>query len=127
MQVHSITLIVHDYDEAISFYTQQLGFVKTADDHWGEGFRWVALGLPLHSFELVLTLATDETLQGLVGKQAGYHQFFSIQTADIEAIYLDLLAKGVVFLSEPREMFYGTQATFQDLYGNKIGLLQPPV
>lgn len=126
MRICRLTLLVQDYDEAISFYTQRLGFVKHTDDNWGEGFRFVVLSAPQQTdFQLVVTLATDENLQNLVGKQAGYHQFFALQVSDCVASYAQLRANGVDFVSEPREMMYGTEASFRDLYGNIIGLIEP--
>lgn len=126
MQICRLTLLVRDYDEAIEFYTQRLGFVKQTDDNWGEGFRFVVL-TPTQQpdFQLIVTLATDQDLQNLVGRQAGYHQFFALQVSDCAVAYAQLKANGIDFISEPREMMYGTEASFRDLYGNIIGLIEP--
>ncbi|SFC70694.1 hypothetical protein SAMN05421780_108165 [Flexibacter flexilis DSM 6793] len=128
MQICRLTLLVRDYDEAIEFYTQRLGFVKQTDDNWGEGFRFVVLSAAQQpDFQLIITRATDDDLLGLVGRQAGYHQFFALRVSDCAASYAQLKANGIDFISEPREMMYGTEASFRDLYGNIIGLISPVV
>ena len=38
-----VTLVVHDYDEAIRFYTEALGFTLVEDEPRPGGSRWVVV------------------------------------------------------------------------------------
>jgi predicted enzyme related to lactoylglutathione lyase len=40
-------------------------------------------------------------------------------------MYTTLLARGVKFVSPPTKQLYGTEAVFEDPYGNKFSLLEP--
>jgi catechol 2,3-dioxygenase-like lactoylglutathione lyase family enzyme len=125
MTLHRLTLLVRDYDEAIAFYVEKLGFLKTADDNWGDGFRWVTVAPHSGALELVLSLASDPTLAALVGKQAGYLPLFALQTDNCWLSYEQLKQNGIRFNNEPRETFYGVETSFTDIYGNIISLIEP--
>jgi catechol 2,3-dioxygenase-like lactoylglutathione lyase family enzyme len=124
------TIWVLDQDEALEFYTGNLGF-EVNPDATMDDFRWLTVnppGRPEH--ELVLLVPgppmmdeeSAEQVKALVAKGALGPGAF--QTDDCRATYAELSARGVTFLSEPAERFYGVEATFRDNSGNWFSLTQ---
>lgn len=125
-RIAHLALVVKDYDEAIAFYTQKLGFELLEDTPLSETKRWVIVK-PKGEGECSLLLAqaaNDAQLQS-VGNQTGGRVFLFMNTDDFWRDYHNLLAKEVVFVRPPSEEVYGIVAVFQDLYGNLWDLIQP--
>ncbi|MEV6947983.1 VOC family protein [Streptomyces sp. NPDC051172] len=122
-----VTLVVDDYDEAIRFYTEALGFRLVEDTSRPDGSRWVVVqpGAEAPGTALLLARAKDEAQRARVGDQAGGRVGFFLHTDDFTRDHARMLAAGVTFLEEPRHEPYGSVAVFQDLYGNRWDLLQP--
>ena len=121
-----IALVVKDYDEAIAFYTQTLGFILIEDTVLSETKRWVMVK-PNGQSECCLLLAkaaTDEQ-QTRIGNQTGGRVFLFLYTDDFWRDYNNLTEKKVNFVRPPVEEPYGTVAVFEDLYGNLWDLIQP--
>lgn len=120
-----ISLVVRDYDEAIAFYTEKLGFRLIEDRDKGDNLRWVTVA-PAGSDapSLVLGKATTPEQVSFIGNQTGGRVFLFLQTDDFWQDYQNMKEKGVVFLEAPREEPYGTVAIFEDLYGNKWDLIE---
>lgn len=123
--ISSVALLVDDYDEAIAFYTQKLGFHLLQDTDLGAGKRWVQV-VPqgMSGCSLLLAKATKPVQQQAVGNQSGGRVFLFLQTDDFWRDYQFMSEQGVKFDEQPREEAYGTVVVFQDLYGNKWDLLQ---
>jgi catechol 2,3-dioxygenase-like lactoylglutathione lyase family enzyme len=121
--VKIVGLLVKDYDEAIQFYTQKLGFQVFEDLPFGDR-RWVTLSLPGNDCSLALELAKSAEDLAVVGRQAGSFPFLALDTADCVADYTALKARGVSFLGEPEKGPWGTGVLLEDLYGNKVFLSQ---
>ncbi|MEU7426045.1 MULTISPECIES: VOC family protein [unclassified Streptomyces] len=128
-RVALVTLVVGDYDEAIRFYTEALGFRLVEDAPRPDGSRWVVVepGGGANATGLVLARAKDEDQRGRIGDQTGGRVGFFLHTDDFARDHARMTAAGVTFLEEPRHEAYGTVAVFQDLYGNRWDLLQPAV
>ncbi|MCW7947346.1 extradiol dioxygenase [Streptomyces hygroscopicus] len=122
-----VTLVVDDYDEAIRFYTEALGFRLAVDEPRPDGSRWVVVepGATGHGTGLLLARAKDETQRVRVGDQTGGRVGFFLHTDDFAHDHARMTRAGVTFLEETRREPYGTVAVFQDLYGNRWDLLQP--
>ncbi|MGC5040621.1 MULTISPECIES: VOC family protein [unclassified Streptomyces] len=122
-----VTLVVDDYDEAIRFYTEALGFRLAEDAPRPNGSRWVVVepGAAGAGPGLVLARADGEAQSARVGDQTGGRVGFFLHTDDFARDHARMTAAGVTFLEEPRHEPYGTVAVFQDLYGNRWDLLQP--
>jgi catechol 2,3-dioxygenase-like lactoylglutathione lyase family enzyme len=120
------TLLVRDYDEAITFFTEKLGFTLIEDTRLDEQKRWVRV-MPRQSAGTGLLLAKASTPAQLaaVGRQAGERVFLFLHTDDLQRDYTAMRAAGVNFHEAPRREAYGTVAVFEDLYGNRWDLLQP--
>ncbi|MBL1084630.1 VOC family protein [Streptomyces actinomycinicus] len=122
-----VTLVVDDYDEAVRFYTEALGFRLAEDAHRPDGSRWVVVepGGDGPGTGLLLARAKGEGQRARVGDQTGGRVGFFLHTDDFARDHARMTAAGVTFLEEPRHEPYGTVAVFQDLYGNRWDLLQP--
>jgi catechol 2,3-dioxygenase-like lactoylglutathione lyase family enzyme len=121
-----VSLLVHDYDEAISYYTKCLGFALVDDTPLGGDKRWVLVA-PTGGAGPSLLLAKAATPEQArhVGDQTGGRVFLFLHTDDFVRDYRDMKSRGVTFVEEPRQEAYGTVAVFVDLYGNKWDLVQP--
>lgn len=124
-QLAHVALLVLDYDEAIAFYTEKLGFRLVADTPLGAGKRWVLVAPPGAGSALLLAKADDPAQQSRVGNQTGGRVFLFLNTDDFWRDYHQYTARGVAFQEMPREEIYATFAVFADLYGNLWDLLQP--
>jgi catechol 2,3-dioxygenase-like lactoylglutathione lyase family enzyme len=121
-----MAFLVKDYDEAIAYFTEKLGFMLLQDTVMAAGKRWVLVAPPADSgSSLLLARAATEEQSRLVGNQAAGRVFLFLRTEDFRRDYEAMRARGVVFLESPRREAYGTVAVFQDLYGNKWDLLGP--
>ena len=121
-----MTLVVADYDAAIVFYRDQLGFALLADTDMGGGKRWVLVGPKDGRGARLLLARADGTPQmAAVGDQTGGRVMGFIETDDFATEHAGMLARGVVFREEPRHEAYGTVAVFEDLYGNLWDLIEP--
>ena len=118
-------LVVRDYDEAIGFYVNQLGFDLTHDDDMGGGKRWAVVTPHGSQGGLLLAKAAGEVQAARVGDQTGGRVGFFLHTDDFAADHARMAAAGVRFLEAPRQEPYATVAVFEDLYGNRWDLLQP--
>ena len=125
------TIWVLDQDEALDFYTQKLGFEVNTDATMDD-FRWVTVsppGQPDH--ELILLVPgppmmdeeSAEQVKALVAKGILGPGVFG--TDDCRSTYAELNERGVRFLSEPAEHFYGIEATLRDNSGNWFSMTQP--
>ncbi|AMW08501.1 extradiol dioxygenase [Streptomyces qaidamensis] len=122
-----VTLVVDDYDEAIRFYTDALGFRLVEDAPRPDGSRWVVVepGVRGTGTGLLLARAEGDVQAARVGDQTGGRVGFFLHTDDFARDHARMAAAGVTFLEDPRREPYGTVAVFQDLYGNRWDLLQP--
>ena len=122
----SVTVLVRDYDEAIEWYCELLGFEVVEDRPLGEGKRWVMLAQPGSAgSQLLLARAASPEQEAQVGNQSGGRVFLFLYTDDFARDRRAMRAGGVRFLEEPRHEDYGTVAVFLDLYGNKWDLIEP--
>jgi len=125
MRIATVALVVRDYDEAIGFYRDRLGFDLVADTPLGPGKRWVLVEPPGGGARLLLAQAGDADETAHVGNQTGGRVGFFLETDDFAADFARFTRNGVKFLEAPRHEPYGSVAVFEDLYGNKWDLIQP--
>jgi len=120
-----MSLVVRDYDQAIRFYVDILGFELVEDTPLSETKRWVRVAPKGSSFSLLLAKADGEVQEQRIGDQAGGRVFLFLYTDDFHRDYESYTHKGVVFVRPPSKESYGTVAVFKDLYGNLWDLIQP--
>lgn len=127
MLISNMNVLVSDYDRAIDFYVNQLGFTLLCDVPFTAEQRWVRVaprGSTTAASALVLSKATAQQ-ETLVGKQAGEDVFLFLQSDDFWSDYQRMKKLGVKFLEQPREEVYATVVIFRDCEGNLWDLLQP--
>jgi uncharacterized glyoxalase superfamily protein PhnB len=117
-------LFVRDYDEALKFYTEKLGFQKVADEKLAPGIRWVAVA-PTKKSETIIVFekATRKAEIQAVGKQLT-NMLIQLETDNLDETCEALRKQGVEFIEEPQVAPWGKQAVFKDLYGNLFDLLE---
>jgi catechol 2,3-dioxygenase-like lactoylglutathione lyase family enzyme len=121
-----VALVVRDYDEALDFYVNTLGFTLIEDSFIeSQNKRWVLVAPPGSTeSRLLLARAVGEEQASRVGNQTGGRVFLFLHTDDFWRDFRRYCERGVVFVREPKEESYGTVAVFRDLYGNLWDLLQ---
>jgi len=124
--INLISLVVREYDEAISFFVETLGFTLVEDTYQPEqDKRWVIVAPPgSEGARLLLARATTAEQAERIGNQTGGRVFLFLYTDDFARDYEAYKAKGVVFVRERKEEAYGTVTVFKDLYGNLWDLVQ---
>ena len=120
-------LVVREYDEAIEFYVNTLGFTLIEDTYIeAQDKRWVVVAPPgARESRLLLARGVGEHQSSRVGDQTGGRVFLFLYTDDFWRDFRAYEAKGVKFVRAPKEEPYGTVAVFRDLYGNLWDLLEP--
>lgn len=120
-----IALVVPDYDEAIDYYTNILGFKLIENTILEESKRWVLVS-PSATSEtaLLLAKADNEQQKSYIGNQAGGRVMLFLATDDFWTDYNAFVEKGVKIVRPPSEESFGIVAVFQDLYGNLWDLIQ---
>lgn len=127
-----VAIVVRDYDEAIAWYTNVLGFRLVEDTPREPGKRWVVVaprndgaGASGGGTSLLLARAATPEQARFVGNQSGGRVFLFLHTDDFARDHARLSAAGVRFVREPSREDYGTVAVFEDLYGNRWDLIEP--
>lgn len=123
-QIALVSLLVRDYDEAIAFYCQKLGFRLVEDTPLGQK-RWVVVAPQGdNGSALLLARASDAEQQAMIGRQGAGRVWLFLQTDDFKSDYQRMLAAGVAFKEQPRLEPYGSVVVFADLYGNLWDLIE---
>ena len=121
-----VALVVRDYDEAVKFFTESLGFNVIEDTVQGQGKRWILVAPPnTRGTSLLLAQASTLEQASRIGNQTGGRVFLFLHTDDFWRDYRQMKARGIKFRETPRDEPYGTVAVFEDLYGNQWDLLEP--
>ncbi|MGH2893466.1 MAG: VOC family protein [Solirubrobacteraceae bacterium] len=130
MHLERFALIVDDYDTAIAFFVDALGFDLVEDSPalttvGGRPKRWVVVRPPGASTGLLLARADGERQDGAVGDQFAGRVGLFLRVDDFHPHYERMRAAGVQFVGEPREEPYGRVVVFLDIAGNRWDLLGP--
>jgi predicted enzyme related to lactoylglutathione lyase len=127
MQITLASMLVHDQDQALLFYTTIIGFEKQNDIPMGE-FRWLTVTSPEGAAGVELVLEPMAFPPARVYQKALFDAGIpatAFLTKDIDAEFRRLKARGVVFRGEPATMGPITAVLFEDTCGNLINLVQP--
>ena len=129
MHLSLVAIVVQDYDPAIDFFVETLGFELVEDspsltnDGWPK--RWVVVRPPGAETGLLLARADGARQAAVVGNQAAGRVGFFLRVGDFGEAYRRMSSAGVEFITLPREEPYGRVAVFLDIAGNKWDLLGP--
>lgn len=120
-----VAIVVQDYDEAIAFYTQKLGFELIEDTPLTAEKRWV-LVRPKYTkgTALLLAKASNDNQKKYIGNQAGGRVFLFLYTDNFDIFYQNLLKNNIKIIRQPKDENYGKVAVFEDLYGNFWDLIE---
>ncbi len=124
-RIATVTLVVADYDEAIDWYVDRLGFALVDDIDLGDGKRWVVVSPGESGARLLLAQAAGDVERAAIGNQAGGRVAYFLETDDFARDHAAMLARGVRFNEQPRHEAYGVVAVFADLHGNLWDLIEP--
>ena len=124
-----IAIVVSEYDPAISFFVDALGFELVEDSpsltNDGRPKRWVVVRPPGAVTGVLLARADGADQAAVVGRQAAGRVGFFLHVEDFDAMYARMAAAGVRFVRAPRAEPYGRVAVFVDVAGNKWDLIGP--
>lgn len=125
MKIAKLSYLVHDYDEAIRWFTEKLGFALVEDVKLSETKRWVVVAPKAgNGAALLLAKADGDRQRAAVGDQSGGRVFLFLETDDFDRDHAAMSASGVRFLEPPRSEAYGKVAVFEDLNGVKWDLIE---
>lgn len=120
-----IALVVPDYDDAIAFYVNTLGFDLIEDTPQGDGKRWVVVAPPgSRETRILLARAVNDAQTASIGNQTGGRVFLFLNTDDFTRDYDKMRQSGVHFEENPRNEPYGEVVVFRDPFGNRWDLVQ---
>ena len=129
MHLERVSVIVDDYDEAITFFVDALGFELVEDEaaltNDGRPKRWVMVRPPGARTGVLLAQADGEHQRAAVGEQFAGRVGMFLRVDDFDAQVERMRAAGVEFVSEPRDEPYGRVVVFRDIAGNRWDLLGP--
>jgi len=130
MNIDLVALVVEEYDPAIAFFVEVLGFELVEDSPAsttdGHPKRWVVVRPPGAATGLLLARADGADQAAVIGHQVAGRVGFFLRVDDFDAAYARLQAAGVTFARPPRREPYGQVAVFLDIGGNRWDLLGPP-
>jgi catechol 2,3-dioxygenase-like lactoylglutathione lyase family enzyme len=125
-----VMIFVKDYDEALDFYTNKLGFEKVADVSPAPGWRFLSVAPKGQGTEIILHVpnaamqgeAEAKRQAGLIGKTPA----LMFKVDDCKKTCDELRSKGVMIIEDPGKAPFGIQALIMDLYGNPLWLIEHP-
>jgi catechol 2,3-dioxygenase-like lactoylglutathione lyase family enzyme len=127
MHLEQVAVVVDDYDAAIAFYVEALGFELVEDSpaqtNDGRPKRWVVVRPPGAQTGILLARADGAEQAAVVGRQFGGRVGLFLRVEDFDAAYERMRAAGVEFVGEVRSEPYGRVAVFLDVAGNRWDLL----
>jgi catechol 2,3-dioxygenase-like lactoylglutathione lyase family enzyme len=125
--LHLVALVVREYDPAIHFFVNVLGFDLVEDlpslTNDGRPKRWVVVRPRGAQTGILLARADGDQQASIVGQQFAGRVGFFLHVDDFEAAYARMVAAGVSFAAAPRTEPYGQVAVFLDIEGNRWDLL----
>ena len=127
--VHLVAIVVDEYDPAIEFFVDVLGFDLIEDSpsltNDGRPKRWVVVRPPGGEAGILLARADGEEQSAVIGKQVADRVGFFLRVDDFDATFDRMVSAGVDFVAPPRSEPYGRVAVFRDIAGNRWDLLGP--
>ncbi len=129
MRIDLVTIVVEEYDPAIRFFVDALGFELVEDSpsltNDGRRKRWVVVRPPGARTGILLARADGGRQSAVVGDQVAGRVGFFLRVADFDTAYERMASAGVTFVTSPRTEVYGRVAVFLDIAGNRWDLLGP--
>jgi catechol 2,3-dioxygenase-like lactoylglutathione lyase family enzyme len=128
MKIKLASVPIDDYDKALKFYTEKLGFVKKHDIPLGPGVRWITVVSPEEPDGTELLLEPNATYPAMKGLRESLVKdgipYTAFLVSDVQNEYERLQMLGVEFTMEPTDMGTTKAAIFDDTCGNLIQIYQ---
>lgn len=129
MHLSLTAVIVEEYDAAIEFFVDGLGFELAEDSpsltNDGRPKRWVVVRPPGAATCLLLAQADGDEQRAAIGKQHAGRVGFFLHVDDFDEAFERMGRFGVTFHGEPCTEPYGRVVVFEDIAGNRWDLLGP--
>ncbi len=129
MHLHLIAIVVEEYEPAIDFFVEVLGFDLVEDSpsvtNDGRPKRWVVVRPPGAETGILLARADGDRQATAIGNQVAGRVGFFLRVDDFDAAHQRMRAAGVEFVTAPRNEPYGRVVVFRDIAGNRWDLLGP--
>lgn len=119
-----ITIVIDDYDLAISHYVNDLGFALIEDKEMTSEKRWVVVAPSSHGARILLAKAANDAQKAAIGNSTGGRVAFFMYTTNFNETYNVYKSRGIEFIESPRQEVYGQVVVFKDKYGNKWDLIE---
>ena len=119
-----VSLLIDDYDNAVEYFTQVLGFEVVQDEQLTNEKRWIVVAPSAEGGALLLAKASTAEQRDLVGKQGGGRVWLFLHTDDFDCDYARMQERGVRFEETPRNEPYGKVVVFTDRWGNRWDLVE---
>ncbi len=119
-----VTIVVDDYDRALSHYVEDLGFTLVEDTVLDSSKRWVVVSPGVEGAHILLAKAGNSQQVASIGNAAGGRVGFFLYTTDFEITYSKYLSREIEFTELPRQEIFGQVVVFKDIYGNKWDLIE---
>lgn len=131
MKIALTSVSIDDYDKALNFYTNVLGFVKKHDMPPGDGARWITVVSPEDQNGTELVLEPNASYPAMKALKESLVRdgipFTAFRVSDIWSEHERLKRLGAVFTMEPTNMGMVTAAVLDDTCGNLIQIYQMAV
>ena len=119
-----ITIVVDEYDAAISHYVNDLGFSLIEDKEMTPEKRWVVVAPSTDGAKILLAKAVTDLQRAAIGNSTGGRVGFFMYTTNFVETYEKYKSRGIEFVEQPRQEAYGQVVVFKDRYGNKWDLIE---
>lgn len=119
-----IAIVIDEYDAAINYYVNDLGFTLIEDTELSPEKRWVVVAPSSEGAQILLAKASNEQQQAAIGNSTGGRVGFFLYTDNFAETYERYLSKGIEFTETPRNESFGEVVVFKDKYGNKWDLIE---
>ena len=119
-----IAIVVDEYDAAIAYYVNDLGFALIEDKEMTPEKRWVVVAPSNDGAKILLARAVTDQQRAAIGNSTGGRVGFFMYTTNFDETYESYKARGIEFIEQPRQEAYGQVVVFKDKYGNKWDLIE---
>ena len=119
-----VTIVVDDYDKAISHYCDDLGFRVVEDTKLDELKRWVVVSTGSSGMNILLAKASTDAQEAAIGNSTGGRVAFFLYVNNFDETFAMYQKHGVEFTEQPRNEKFGKVVVFKDAYGNKWDLIE---
>ena len=119
-----IAIVVDEYDAAIAYYVNDLGFALIEDKEMTPEKRWVVVAPSNDGAKILLARAVTDQQRVAIGNSTGGRVGFFMYTTNFDETYESYKARGIEFIEQPRQEAYGQVVVFKDKYGNKWDLIE---